>query len=89
MVSRLPLSLVFATAALPTLGVVAIDPTTVTCKDYNAASQDGMVEIGSTVRQALKNDPKLGKLSQGNLLVAINNACEADKDAKLIDPLHM
>ncbi|RDJ14345.1 hypothetical protein [Rhizobium grahamii] len=64
MVSRLPLSLVFATAALPTLGDVAIDPTTVTCKDYNAASHDGMVEIGSTVRQALKDDPKLGKLSE-------------------------
>ncbi|WP_208248862.1 hypothetical protein WGT02_04620 [Rhizobium sp. T1470] len=60
-----------------------------TCKDHNAASHQGVVKIGSTVREALKNDPKLGKLSQANLLMAINNAREAHKDAKLIDALHM
>lgn len=89
MVRHLALSLVFATVALPVLGAVAVDPTTVTCKDYNAANHEGMVDIGVTMRKALKSHPKLGKLSDGNLLVAINNACEAHKDAKVIDALHM
>lgn len=89
MVRHLVLSLVFATIALPVLGAVAVDPATVTCKDYNSASHEGMMDIGATMHRALKSDPKLGKLSEGNLLVAINNACEAHKDAKVIDALQM
>jgi hypothetical protein len=56
-----------------TLGVVstrffpgkAIDPATVTYKDYLAASHQGMLDINATMHKALKDDPKLGTQRQG------------------------
>ena len=84
----LPLLLIVGAISFPALCAEAIDPAAVTCKDYNTATHQGMMDIGATMRASLKNDPKLGSLSEIAMIAALNKACEAHPDSKVVDALH-
>ena len=57
----LALSISFLALAQPALSVNQVDPATVTCKEYNGSSHQGMVDINAAVYQSTREDPKLGE----------------------------
>jgi len=88
MVRLLALSVSSAVLALPAFAAGTVDPATVTCKEYNQSSHQGMVDINAAMHEALKNDPKLGALGQYELADLVDKVC-ADKPAsKVMDALH-
>jgi hypothetical protein len=79
----------FLVLAFPAFGGGAVDTATATCKDYETGSHQDMVDIVAAFHQALKADPNLGSLSEGELDGAIDKVCIAHPDAKVIDALHL
>ena len=88
MVRTPALSFAFLMLALSTLSAATVDPATVTCKEYNSDSHQGMQDIISAVYDATRGDPKLGTLKESKLGDTIDKACAANPDAKVIDALH-
>jgi hypothetical protein len=72
-------------SALPAFGGGAVDTATVTCKDYQHGTHQKMMDILA----ALEADPSFGALSEDELDGAIEKACTAHRDAKVIDALHL
>ncbi len=81
-------SMSFAMLALPALGANTIDPSAITCKQYNASGHEEMVAIEDAFYDAMKNDPKLGKLGQSAFVSRLYQVCRDNPDAKVIDVLH-
>ncbi len=65
------------------------DAATLTCKDFVAADAAGMTADTTAVKAAVKADAKLGALSDADLTTAIQTACKAHADAKVVDALKM
>ncbi|MET0165180.1 MAG: hypothetical protein ABW318_09275 [Vicinamibacterales bacterium] len=84
----LGLSLIFGTIVLPALSEEAVDPATVTCKDYFTASHQGMYDISSVVHKAMKDDPKLSALNETDFDIKVDQVCKAHPDAKVMDAFH-
>ncbi|EPE96564.1 hypothetical protein [Rhizobium grahamii] len=66
----------------------AIDPATVTCKEYNSASHQGMVDINAALYKVTRNDEKLGALSEYELGNTVDEACAAKPNLMVLDALH-
>ncbi|MGY5808060.1 hypothetical protein ACXHXG_10125 [Rhizobium sp. LEGMi198b] len=87
MVRILALSFVFVTLALSPLRAAAVDPATVTCKEYNSSSHQGMLDIISALYDATRTNPKLGALKESKFGDTLDKACTAKPEAKVIDAL--
>jgi hypothetical protein len=79
----------FLVLAFPAVGGGTVDTATATCKDYESGTHQDMVDIVAAFQQALKADPNLGFLNEGELDGAIDKVCIAHPDAKVIDALHL
>jgi hypothetical protein len=84
----LALSLLVATLSLPAFSAGTVDPATVTCKEYNTNTHQGMMDIGAAMHNALTDDAKLGALDERGMIAALDKACEAHPDATVMDALH-
>ncbi len=83
----LAVSICFLALAQPAFSVDQVDPATVTCKEYNGSSHQGMVDINAAVYQSTREDPKLGTLTENQLGDMMDKVCAAKRDAKVIDAL--
>ncbi|RWB56592.1 hypothetical protein [Mesorhizobium sp.] len=87
MVRIFALSVAFATLALPALAEDTVDTATVTCEDYIKSGHNLMVAMEAAFHEAMKNDPKLGSLSQAALSDVMYKNCTGKTDTKVIDAL--
>src|SRR4029079_5590730 len=74
--------------ARPALSAEAIDPATVTCKDYFTACHQCMFDISAAVQKALKDDPKISALNDNDMDIKVDQVCKAHPDAKIIAAPH-
>ena len=64
-----------------------LDPAKATCKQYNSASRQSKIDIGETMFAALHGDNRWSMVSEGNMLVNVDDACAKFPDARIIDAL--
>jgi len=83
------LSLPIAVSALtlPALGAGMVDISAVTCIEYQMSKHEEMVAMESAFKEAVKADPKLGKLPQWKLVDLIDKVCRHHPDDKVMDML--
>ena len=80
------IALVLLTAPAFAAGV---DGATLMCKDFVAADAAGMTADTTAVKGAVKADAKMAAMSDADLMKAIQTACKAHADAKVVDALKM
>jgi hypothetical protein len=81
------LSIAVAALTLPALGAGMVDISAVTCIEYQMSSHDEMVAMETAFKEAVKADPKLGKLPQWKLADMMDKVCRHHPDAKVMDML--
>ena len=81
------LSFAFVAFVVPALGASPVDTAAVTCKEYNASSHQGMVDVGAAFYEALKGKPKFAALSENQLGDTIDKVCAANPNVKIIEAL--
>ena len=76
-----------AALTLPTLGAGTVDVSALTCIEYQTSKHDEMVAMETAFKEAVKADPKLGKLPQWKLVDMMDKVCRHHPDAKVMDML--
>jgi hypothetical protein len=81
------LSIAVAALTLPALGAGKVDTSALTCLEYQMSGHNDMVAMETAFKEALKADPKLGKLPQWKLADMMDKVCQHHPDAKVMDML--
>jgi hypothetical protein len=71
----------------PAFSADAVDVARTTCKDYAMGSRRDMVDIVAALHEALTGNSKFDSLDEDGLDAAVDKACRAHPDDKVIDAL--
>lgn len=74
---------------LPAFADEMMDPMTMTCADLMAMDMDGMMNAGTALKEAMKDDEKMMAMTDEEVMKAAEEACKVNGDGTVMDAVHM